>query len=109
MSGNLTLCSSSSLLESNSHWSKINQLYRVNIASYGDFISPLLSSDNSTVVIVLFLEDLIHDFNEDSDSPLLDSEEVEQRIFNMVERWNIKPWEAMELIHNVDSRQSIEL
>ena len=68
MSGNLTLCSSSSLLESNSHWSKINQLYRVNIASYGDFISPLLSSDNSTVVIVLFLEDLIHDFNEELSS-----------------------------------------
>ena len=35
--------------------------------------------------------------------------DLEQRIFNMVERWNIKPCEAMELIHNVDSRQSIEL
>ena len=68
MSGNLTLCSSSSLLESNSHWSKINKLYRVDFASYGDFISPLLSLDNSTVVIVLFLEDLIHDFNEELSS-----------------------------------------
>ena len=56
-----------------------------------------------------YIGKVLHDFNEDSDSPLLHSEELEQRIFNMVERWNIKPWEAMELIHNVDSRQSIEL
>ena len=65
MSGNLTLCSSSSLLESNSHWNKINDLYGIKHSPYGDFISPLLSSDNNTVVIVLFLEDLIHDFNEE--------------------------------------------
>ena len=64
MSGNLTLCSSSSLLESNSHWSKINDLYTIKYTPYGDFISPLLRSDNNTVVLVLFLEDLIHDFNE---------------------------------------------
>jgi len=64
VSGNLTLCSSSSLLESNSHWSKINDLYTIKYTPYGDFISPLLRSDNNTVVLVLFLEDLIHDFNE---------------------------------------------
>jgi len=56
-----------------------------------------------------YIGNVLKDFNEDTTMPLLHSDELEQRILNMVERWNIKPCEAMELIHNVDSRQSIEL
>ena len=78
--------------------------YVDNSASEQELLRYKLREHNSK-----YIGNVLKDFNEDTTMPLLHSDELEQRILNMVERWNIKPWEAMELIHNVDSRQSIEL
>ena len=60
-----TVCASSNLLESNAYWNILRKNYELSFEAYNEFITPLLQKNTSGIIIVLFLEDLIQDFNID--------------------------------------------
>jgi len=58
-----TVCASSNLLETNKQWDSLKHSHKLTFESYGDFTSPLFKDDDSGIVMVLFLEDLVPDLD----------------------------------------------
>ena len=62
-----TICGSSNLLESNNHWSKLKNNCKFVFESHGDYMSPLLNNNDSGIIMILFLDDLMPDPEENID------------------------------------------
>ena len=63
-----TVCGSSNLLESNNHWNKLKDNFKLSFESHGDYMSPLLNNSESGLIMILFLDDLMPDPEENIDS-----------------------------------------
>lgn len=63
-----TVCASSNLLEPNACWNKLKDICRLSFESYGEFVSPLLKKNNSGLILVLFIEDLVNNLDTTNES-----------------------------------------
>ena len=50
-----TVCGSSNLLGSNSHWNKLKDNFKLSFESHGDYMSTLLNNSESGLIMILFL------------------------------------------------------
>ena len=53
--------SSSNLLESNNHWELLKNSHDLKFGEYGDITSELFKKDESGLILIIFLEDLIEE------------------------------------------------
>ncbi len=61
----IKICSSSSIIESNTIWKSLKSKYEIKFTNYGDVISPFLNNKiDHTIVMVLMFEDLIREEKE---------------------------------------------
>ena len=63
-----TVCASSNLLEPNACWNKLKDICKLSFESYGEFVSPLLKKNESGLILVLFIEDLINNLDSTNES-----------------------------------------
>lgn len=63
-----TVCASSNLLEPNACWNNLKDICRLSFESYGEFVSPLLKKNNSGLILVLFIEDLVNNLDTTNES-----------------------------------------
>ena len=87
---NLKICCSSFLIPSNKAWSVLEKAYKLEFSDYGDWSGTLLNSvSEDTIVIALFLNDIIGNHNQlylDSKKIILPFIEIlEKRIKNSKE------------------------
>ena len=62
---NLKICCSSFLIPSNKAWSVLEKAYKLEFSDYGDWSGTLLNSvSEDTIAIVLFLNDIIGNYNQ---------------------------------------------
>lgn len=63
-----TVCASSNLLEPNACWNKLKDICKLSFESYGEFVSPLLKKNESGLILVLFIEDLMNNLDSTNES-----------------------------------------